>query len=547
MNELGPDTSRSLETQVAAAPTVVAPTSLPPTAVPTAAPSPTSTLTEPPAQPVVTYQNYTVHAGDTLEQIAIQNGTTTGYLMQLNGIKNPNVLDVGQVLKVKSVVQAGRAPSDRLVPDSEAVYSPSYEGFDVNAVAQKFGGYLTRYQENVEGSNLTGPQIVQLVSSRFSVGPRVLLSILELEGGWVTGNPPTLTQLYYPMGLANASWSGLYRQLWYAADKLNEGYYGRVYKTIDGVGFGYGVQLKFSANVNPGTAALEHYLSLVSPFATWKNEVGPDGFSAAYQKLFGDPFAHAIEPLVPDNLIQPALHLPWEQGHTWWFTGGPHGGWADGSAWAAVDFAPTQGSGACVPSSEWATAAAPGQIVTVETGRVMENLDGKNFQGDGWVLMYMHMAANGRVNVGDKVKTRDRIGHPSCEGGYSTADHLHFARLYNGQWIAAGDARRPLLVSGWKLQGADSEYDGSMTRGSSYLEAYNGHSASLNMITSDDGPAPSTAGNDNSQGNASGGDNSVAAAPASGGKDGGGHNGVAPASIGNTSGQSAGATATPAR
>ncbi len=516
-NQLGAESRRSFsgggETSPAgdspAVPTALPPTIAPtdaPTATPkpippTIAPPPTAEPTEAPVQPVTTDQNYVVRRGDTLNTIAARTGVPAATIMQMNGIKNANWIYVGQVLRIKATVQAGRAPSTKLVPDSEAVYSPAYQNFDFNGVARQFGGYLNRYQENVEGRMLTGPQIVELVSSRFSIGPRVLLTILEMQGGWVTGNPPTLTQLYYPMGLGMASWSGLYRQLWYAADQLNSGYYGRVYDPNYTLAFGDGTRLALSSKVNPGTAAIQNYFSQVSTYATWSQQIGPDGFSATYKKLFGDPFAHAIEPLIPANLTQPTLHLPWEEGATWWFTGGPHGGWADGSAWAAIDFAPSQGSGTCWPSAEWDTAAAPGVIVTVETGRVMQNLDGKNFQGSGWVLMYMHVGSAGRVNVGDVLKTGDHVGHPSCEGGVSTADHLHFARLYNGQWIAAADRQRPMVLSGWKFAGGSSEYDGSATRGPDYMEAYNGHAPQLNSVVSDDGPVRTTADNSDTPAN----------------------------------------------
>ena len=46
------------------------------------------------------YQIYTVVAGDTLSKIAKQFGTTVQAIAQLNGITNPNLIYVGQVLKI---------------------------------------------------------------------------------------------------------------------------------------------------------------------------------------------------------------------------------------------------------------------------------------------------------------------------------------------------------------------------------------------------------------------------------------------------------------
>ena len=43
---------------------------------------------------------YTVKAGDTLSEIAQKHGCTLGELVSLNGIRNPHVINVGQVLQL---------------------------------------------------------------------------------------------------------------------------------------------------------------------------------------------------------------------------------------------------------------------------------------------------------------------------------------------------------------------------------------------------------------------------------------------------------------
>ena len=45
-------------------------------------------------------RTYTVRKGDTLSGIASQFKTTTQKLAQINGIKNPNLINVGQKLKL---------------------------------------------------------------------------------------------------------------------------------------------------------------------------------------------------------------------------------------------------------------------------------------------------------------------------------------------------------------------------------------------------------------------------------------------------------------
>jgi hypothetical protein len=129
----------------------------------------------------------------------------------------------------------------------------------------------------------------------------------------------------------------------------------------------------------------------------------------------------------------------------------------------------------------------PGVITTSENGRVVQDLDGDGYQGTGWALLYMHMGEDERVEVGDHVDTDDPIGHPSCEGGAAETSHLHFARLYNGQWIPAGDARLPLVLSGWTFAGDSQEYDGSMTRDGEVRTAENQRLEERNGVISDGG------------------------------------------------------------
>ena len=92
----------------------------------------------------------------------------------------------------------------------------------------------------------------------------------------------------------------------------------------------------------------------------WEKTVSEAGFFSVYNELFGYPFDYAFEPVLPSGLTQPTLQLPFEVGREWSFTGGPHGGWGDGSAWAALDFAPPGEEVGCIPSDDWVVAVADG-------------------------------------------------------------------------------------------------------------------------------------------------------------------------------------------
>jgi murein DD-endopeptidase MepM/ murein hydrolase activator NlpD len=427
-----------------------------------------------------------VRRGDTLAVIADRFNANVDDIMRLNGMADPNVLQIGQVLRIPVEVDR-TGPADKLIPDGEAVYGPTFAHFDVTAFARQYGGYLVGYQERVEGDLLTGPQIIQLVAERFSVGPRVLLTILEMQGGWVTSNAIGPTQLTYPLGYLQPGKDGLYKQAFWVASFLNEGFYGKLSGRLTTFEFTDKSRARVAAGVNAGTVAVQDALAHETTFANWQALLGSNGFRATYQKLFGDPFSYAVEPLVPRELKQPTLRLPFPDGHLWYFTGGPHAGWADGSAWAAVDFTPKDQAGSCWTSADWAIAAAPGLIVQAEHGRVIESLDGSGFQGSGWTLMYMHMAAQDRVDIGTHVSTGDHIGHPSCEGGAAETSHEHFARLYNGEWIEAADKNVPMVLSGWVVQGSAQEYDGTLVRGANIITANDAQVPDKNGITADAG------------------------------------------------------------
>lgn len=432
------------------------------------------------------FVEYTVQYGDTLGALSQRFNLTVQELMKVNGLNDAHSLQIGQVLKIPAWVEKA-GPDIKFIPDSELVYGPAYKDFDIRAVADKYGGYLSQYTERVEGTVMSGPQIVQLVAERFSVGPRALLTLLELQGRWVSSATLSGTQLDYPMGLVDPGRTGLYKQTAWAANKLNEGYYGKVYGHGGIMTFHDGTRARLAWGLNPGTAAIQNMLAQVSDWDEWQQLVSDAGFSATYRDLFGDPFDYEVKPLIPKSVAQPTLRLPLQDGKLWYFTGGPHAGWVDGSPWAAVDFAPADQAGSCWISTYWTVAAATGVITTAEHGRVVLDLDEDGFAGTGWALLYMHTGDEDRVEVGTHVKGSDHIGHPSCEGGAAQTSHLHFARLYNGQWIPAGDPRLPLVLSGWVFSQMQQEYDGTMTRGSEKREAENQRLENVNGVIPDGG------------------------------------------------------------
>jgi murein DD-endopeptidase MepM/ murein hydrolase activator NlpD len=127
----------------------------------------------------------------------------------------------------------------------------------------------------------------------------------------------------------------------------------------------------------------------------------------------------------------------------------------------------------CAPSPDWAVAVADGLIIRASNGAVIQDLDNDGYEQTGWTVLYMHVDSNERVQSGTYLYSGDHIGHPSCEGGISNGTHLHMARKYNGEWIAA-DGPLPFILDGWVSSGNGKEYDGFLTRGSQTVEAWDG-------------------------------------------------------------------------
>jgi murein DD-endopeptidase MepM/ murein hydrolase activator NlpD len=243
-----------------------------------------------------------------------------------------------------------------------------------------------------------------------------------------------------------------------------------------------GTYVPLDPSINAGTAAVQYFLSLFNNRPFWDNDVSELGLFETYEELFGYPFDFDIPSLVPANLTQPAMQLPFEPGDVWSYTGGPHGGWDSGSAWAALDFAPPGEALGCVSSDSWVVAVANGWIVRAENGAVIQDLDNDGYEQTGWNVLYMHVEIRERIQLNTYVYAGERIGHPSCEGGVSNGTHLHLARKYNGEWIPA-DGNIPFNLDGWVSSGNGIEYDGYLTRGDIAYEALEGRFEGLNQIS----------------------------------------------------------------
>ncbi len=416
---------------------------------------------------------YYTQAGDTLDALAVRFGVSVGEIESTVALPERGFINPNQLLIIPRRFTESTSP-EHLMPDSEIVYTLSAIDFNVENFVGDAGGYLKNHHEylGTHGETYGGP-IVKQVALDNSVNPRLLLALLEYQSGWVYGQPETLADQDYPLGEIDLSSKGLLRQLKWAVNQLSVGYYGWREGRLNKIEFSDGSSIYLAPDLNAGTVALQYYFAQVYDRQGWEKALNPEiGLPALYEQMFGNPWnrARVVEPLFPAELSQPDLELPFLVGRTWSYTGGPHGAWEKDGSWAAIDFAPATDKSGCVDSNAWVTAVGDGIIARSERGIVVLDLDGDGFEQTGWVVVYLHIADEGRTGVRRVVKAGDLLGHPSCEGGYATGTHVHIARKYNGEWMEA-DGPIPLTLAGWVVHAGGAPYKGTLTRNGEVINA----------------------------------------------------------------------------
>ncbi len=427
---------------------------------------------------------YETQSGDTLEVVAVRFGVRPEEIETPPELSREGLLSPGRKLRIPWH-PVPTTTDERLFPDSELVLSPSSVGFDVHGYVQRAGGYLAGYEQYLPSpGQISGAEVVQFVARNYAISPRVLLALLEYQARWVMGTPPSTAAEAFPLGHRQAPAGDLYRQLRWAAEQLAEGYYGWREGRLTYLTFADGEMLFLAPSLNAGTVALMYYFAALYPRAQWEqvlNPSAPESFLALYHDMFGDPWQRArlVEPLYPPDLQQPEMVLPFSRNAPWFLTSGPHGAYGNKGAWAALDFAPLGGVG-CRPSYYWVLAAAPGLVVRSEKGIVVLDLDGDGHEETGWVLFYLHIATQDRVPAGTLLERDDFVGHPSCEGGRATGTHVHIARRYNGEWMAAAGPV-PFVLGGWQAYAGDEPRVGFLKRGEDIVQAsmYGGEKARI--------------------------------------------------------------------
>jgi len=356
-----------------------------------------------------------------------------------------------------------RSISRLLIDDHELVLDPHLYSFDVHDFLARRSSILSDYVVDWWGQTLTAPVAIETLAYRYSVSPKVLLVLIEMQTGLVTARSASRDLLQAPLGdlshLANHNDSvprGFTAQLDWAASTLADSYDShRMYVSSDHLILADGQRVDLDASINPGSYAVQFTLAQILGKDAWYEATAPQTgvFSRIFQRLLGSPTNAPLYASVSEQTI-PDAYLPWEAKRTWTFIGGPHP-WGSSPTWSAVDFASPdpQGCDGTPDYDDWIVAARGGTVVHAEGNLVViEHVD-------GWSTGYFHVGSDGMVSTGS-INRGERIGHPSCEGGSAYGDHVHFDIRRNGERIAISGT----VLSGWTIHNGSEPYLGYMSK-----------------------------------------------------------------------------------
>jgi LysM repeat protein len=415
--------------------------------------------------------DYIAQTGDTLPSLAARFNTSVEEIFEANPQipRDATTMPPGMPMKIPIYFLALWASPFQILPDNAFVNGPTLIGFNTSAFLESQPGWLKDYNVYASGRWRKGGEMVDFVATNYSVNPRLLLALLEYQGGALTqSEPPVKKNL---LGFTRKYWESPYLQLVIAANTLNNGYYGwRIGELLEFEGID-GILIRPDPWQNAASVSLQYYFSRMLGGDDYTHAVSPDGFIQTYRNFFGDPWNDSTV-IIPGSLQQPEFRLPFQTDQTWYYTGGPHTGWGTGEPLSAIDFAPPSDKSGCFIAEDkyYATAMANGLVVRSSVEGLALDLDKDGNERTGWVIFYLHLATRQRAPLGAELQTGDLIGYPSCEGGRSTGSHVHVARKYNGEWIVA-DSAIPLKIGGWLTHNGTREYLGTLTKQGSVVTA----------------------------------------------------------------------------
>lgn len=267
--------------------------------------TPTPIATRPvyaPGTPV----DYIVQTGDTFMSVAAHFNTTIQEVLEANpGLsKNITTLTPGTLIKVPIYYEALWGNAYQIIPDSLFVNGPAQVGFDTRAFVESQPGWLKNYSSLAGNETRRGGDLIDYIAQEYSISPRLLLAITEYQAGALTQPVLPEEMKTYPLGYEDMYHKGFYLQMVWAANSLNNGYYGWRSGKLDTITRLNGTIENPDPWQNAATVAIQYYFSFTLPVDEYTKAIYSEGLSKTYSELFGDPWVNVIDH-IPGELEPP--------------------------------------------------------------------------------------------------------------------------------------------------------------------------------------------------------------------------------------------------
>lgn len=332
------------------------------------------------------------------------------------------------------------SPDVRLA-DERISYEADWYAPEVQAFLEAHGSALATMTVPVGKGSDAFAHALTAHCLRYGLNPKVVLTLLEVESGLVTGAPGSEEALRWAFGLHEEEWAGLERQLQWATYFLAEGFKGAGRNEVPRLTDGAPAPIPQGANA--ATHALLRLLAYTADsarFAVLASD-GPGSFVDTYRSLFGEdprwpPSADESRPVAPFLSYPLAREVPisacfdheapifQRNGSVLLYTGAytqqPYDG-HDGWDYAA-------------PAGSAVLAAAPGRVVWAgwvdtlcPTPAGLVVLD----HGNGYRTLYWHLQTI-EASEGQDLARGARLGTVGSTG-CSSGPHLHLTVQHRGR------------------------------------------------------------------------------------------------------------------
>ena len=361
-----------------------------------------------------------------------------------------------------------------LLSDGQFVWGPNVGNFNIEAFLNSQDSPLAPYAKSIESW-----------ARYYSINPRVVLALLESNYDLISNfdpsaSPDTIHQL---IEKTSADLSLAFYQHMYELGTRRRGGAPLFAQSSQSFKFEDGTlaELTWSpSSASYALAALESKGRLQNPGLSAQALGGIGDFETAFGYFFPE-----TDPLDTSNNLEPEtpppddyFQLPFPLGATWTFSG-VHS-WSGSAAYpdrSSLDFSSPWSNYPDAPYKN-TVAAAPGDRVILEPNPAITDIPCwvEINHGGGWSTHYYHLVnlgSSGAVGPVSSNQLVGGIGTETCNGGWASGPHVHFALFYNG----APYDLEGLKFSGWTIHeeplGDNLYYAGSIERDGVILTPWN--------------------------------------------------------------------------